>query len=104
MSSATARRADGGRRRPLWPLAAALAIFALYAANFLYFFVDDEGISFVYAQHLLRGQGLIYNTIEGRVEGYSNFLDLMMNTAILAATRAAGWPRLSVFFVGKAIS
>lgn len=96
--------AADSRQRPLWPLAAALALFVLYAANFFYFFVDDEGISFVYAQHLLRGQGLIYNTIEGRVEGYSNFLDVMMNTAILAATRAAGWPRLSVFFVGKAIS
>ncbi len=91
-------------RRARWLLAAAVGVFFLYAANFLYFFVDDEGISFVYAQHLLRGQGLIYNTIEGRVEGYSNFLDVMMNTAILAASRAAGWPKLSVFFTGKAVS
>ncbi len=93
-----------GRRRSPWLLAAALVVFLVYAANFLYFFVDDEGISFVYAQHLLRGHGLIYNTIEGRVEGYSNFLDVVMDAAILAASQAAGWPKLSVFFVGKAAS
>ena len=86
----------------IWILGAALVVFAAYTANFLYFFVDDEGIPLVYAQHLLRGHGLIYNSLEGLVEGYTNFLHVMLDTELLAGVRALGWPKLSVFFLGKA--
>src|SRR4029453_17981453 len=87
-----------------WILAVAFVVFATYTANFLYFFVDDEGISLVYAQQLLRGHGLVDNSLEGRVEGYTNFLHVMLDTALLAGVRALRWPKLSVFFLGKAVS
>jgi arabinofuranosyltransferase len=45
---------------------------------------DDGFISFRYADHLARGQGLVYNIGE-RVEGYTNFLWV----ALLAAARFA---------------
>lgn len=92
------------RRLPWWPLVAGLAVFAVFAANFLYFFVDDEGIAFVYARHLLAGKGLAYNSIEGHVEGYTNFLDVLMNAAILRTVEVLHRPRATVFFVGKGIS
>jgi hypothetical protein len=41
-----------------WVLFGALAVFLVYALNFFYFFVDDEGIPLVYAQNLIRGRGL----------------------------------------------
>ena len=87
-----------------WLACLAVALFIAYSASFLYFFVDDEGIPYVYAQNLLHGKGLSYNVIEGRVEGYSDFLHVLSSTAILAVTRAAGRPRVSVFFIGKGIS
>lgn len=89
---------------PWWVCVAAIAIYLLHAANFLYFFVDDEGIPYVYAQNLLGGRGLTYNTVEPRVEGYSDFLHVGVSTLILALTKAAGLPKLSVFFAGKAVS
>jgi hypothetical protein len=89
---------------PPWLAAAAVVVFATYALSFLYFFVDDEGIPYVYAQNILHGKGLSYNAIEGRVEGYSDFLHVWTSTLILAAVRAAGLPKITVFFVGKAIS
>jgi hypothetical protein len=92
-----------GSVSPSWILVAALVVFAAYTANCLYFFVDDEGISFVYAQHLLRGHGMVYNTIEGPTEGYSNFLHVVLDTALLAGARALAWPG-SVFFLGKGVS
>jgi hypothetical protein len=93
-----------GRRRYAWLAAAAVLIFVVYALNFLYFFVDDEGIPYVYAQHLLRGEGLTYNGIEGRVEGYSDFLHVFLSSAILVVVRAAHLPKYAVFFIGKGIS
>ena len=89
---------------PTWVAIAAAALFLLHAANYLYFFVDDEAIPFVYAQNLLRGRGLSYNTLEGRLEGYSDFLHVVWSTGVLAIVRAAHMPKDSVFFVGKAVS
>lgn len=89
---------------PRWILAIGVITFVLYAANFLYFFVDDEGIPFVYAQSLLEGRGLSYNAIEGRVEGYSDFLHVWLATGVLAVVRLLHLPKLSVFFIGKALS
>ena len=89
---------------PVWVGAVAAALFLVHAANYLYFFVDDEAIPYVYAQNLLHGKGLSYNTLEGKVEGYSDFLHVGLSTLILALTDAAHLPKISVFFVGKALS
>src|SRR5205814_9802514 len=45
-----------------------------------------------------------YSTIEGRVEGYSDFLHVGVATFILALVRALHLPKITVFFVGKAWS
>ena len=89
---------------PAWVAIAAATLFLLHAANYLYFFVDDEAIPFVYAQNLLHGKGLSYNTVEGRLEGYSDFLHVLWSTVVLGAVRTAHMPKDSVFFVGKAVS
>lgn len=89
------------RRNAYW-LIAAVAVFLCYALNFLYFFVDDEGIPLVYAQNLLRGRGLIYTTLEGPVESYTDFLHVLLDALFLGAVHLLHWPKLSVFFVGKA--
>src|SRR6266542_1372069 len=95
------QRAD---RLPLWIVAVAVLLFVAHAANYLYFFVDDEAIPYVYAQNVLHGKGLSYNVLEGKVEGYSDFLHVGLATVILAATQAAHFPKFSVFFVGKVLS
>jgi hypothetical protein len=89
---------------PVWVGAVAAALFLVHAANYLYFFVDDEAIPYVYAQNVLHGKGLSYNVLEGRVEGYSDFLHVGLSTLILAVTHVARLPKISVFFVGKALS
>lgn len=108
----------GGRRRrpggatvtspreapPRWLGFVAVALFLVYAANFLYFFVDDEGIPYVYAQNVLNGHGLSYNVLEGRVEGYSDFLHVWVCTIVLAFVRALHLSKITVFFVGKGVS
>jgi hypothetical protein len=84
--------------------AAACAIFLAYAGCFLYFFVDDEAIPLVYAQNLLRGRGLVYTALEGRVEGYSDFLHVLWLTIPLTITHAFSWSHLTPLLVGKAVS
>ena len=80
------------RRLTIGIAVAALVLFTAHALNYLYFFVDDEAIPYVYAQNLLHGKGLIYNTIEGRVEGYSDFLHIWVATVILTVVRALQLP------------
>src|SRR5919201_4925113 len=91
-------------RLPIIAGAVCTLVFLIYALNFLCFFVDDEGIPFVYAQNLLRGHGLIYSRIEGPIEGYTDFLHVLIGALALALVHARHWPKLSVFFVGKALS
>jgi hypothetical protein len=97
------QHARASRRNFYW-IIAAVAAFLGYAFNFLYFFVDDEGIPLVYAQNLLRGRGLIYTTLEGRVESYTDFLHVLLDALSLGAVRLVHAPKLSVFFVGKALA
>lgn len=85
-------------------LIAACTVFFIHALNYLYFFVDDEGIPFVFAKHLLQGKGLVYNSFEGRVEGYSDFLHVIISAGWLVITHEFGLPRLAPFFLGKALS
>ena len=53
-----------------------LVLFAWHVGRY-YFLGDDCFISFRYAQNLIAGNGLVYNAGE-RVEGYTNFLWVMM--------------------------
>ncbi len=82
----------------------AVVCFLLFASVFLYYFVDDEAIPFVYAQNILHHKGLTYSAFEGHVEGYSDFLHVWLATALLALTRVLGVAKWNVFFIGKAIS
>src|SRR5258705_1584043 len=79
-------------------------VFAVYAGSFLYFFVDDEAIPLVYAHNLLRGRGLVYTALEGRVEGYSDFLHVLWSTVLLAAGRPLRLPDVFPLLAGKAVS
>jgi hypothetical protein len=67
-------------------LGAAAVLFALWRALALAWLSDDAFISFRYAAHLLRGDGLVYNVGE-RVEGYTNLLW----TLLLAGAMALGF-------------
>jgi hypothetical protein len=95
--------ADRGRAFPipLWAGLLIAAAFVLHSSNYLYFFVDDEAIPYVYAQNVLNGKGLVYNSFEGRAEGYSNFLHVCVATVILAGVRLLQFSKLMVFAVGK---
>jgi len=83
---------------------AACLLFAGYAGSFLYFFVDDEAIPLVYARNLLRGRGLIYTALEGRSEGYSDFLHVLWSTVVLAFTQTVHLSRLAPLVIGKGVS
>jgi len=61
--------------------------FSLWRAISLAWLSDDGFISFRYAEHLVGGRGLVYNTGE-YVEGYTNLLW----TLLLAAAMALGIP------------
>jgi hypothetical protein len=64
-------------------LAGLLAIAALFALRFWEHASDDAFISFRYARNLVDGHGLVFNPGE-RVEGYTNFLWVLLGAASLA--------------------
>src|SRR3954447_1014814 len=78
-------------------IVATLLLFVCHAANYLYFFVDDEGIPFIFAKHLLEGRGLAYNSFEGRVEGYSDLLHILLSAGWLSLAHFLGLSRLAPF-------
>jgi hypothetical protein len=55
----------------------------------------------VYAQNVLNGKGLVYNSFEGKAEGYSDFLHVCVATLILAGVQLLNLGKLMVFGVGK---
>src|SRR4029450_2282074 len=61
-------------------------VLLLAHALFYRFLCDDAFISFRYAHNLASGQGLVFNPGFERVEGYSNFLWVV----VLAAFDALG--------------
>jgi hypothetical protein len=97
-------RPEAARRAQTAVTAAACILFTAYAGSFLYFFVDDEAIPLVYARNLLRGRGLVYTALEGRVEGYSDFLHVLWSSVLLALTRAWHLSLLTPLLIGKAVS
>ncbi|MHC4066890.1 MAG: hypothetical protein ACYSUI_20630, partial [Planctomycetota bacterium] len=62
-----------------------LALLLLHAAAYT-FLTDDAFISFRYARNLSEGLGLVFNPGFERVEGYSNFLWVVL----LAGVNALG--------------
>jgi hypothetical protein len=76
---------EGSRRA--WRARLAFAVLlmtgALFALRFRDHATDDAYISFRYARNLVEGQGLVYNPGE-RVEGYTNFLWVMIAAVPLA--------------------
>lgn len=93
---------SGDRPRRRWPICALfVALFIVHALNYAYFFVDDEAIPFVYAQNVIDRHGLVYNPDDGPVEGYSDFLSVWIDTAILGLVSVAGASKLWAFALGK---
>jgi len=86
--------------RPAVWVSLATLVFLLHAASYLYFFVDDEGITLVYAKSLLDGRGLTYAATEGPTEGYSNFLHVFTMAGLLALVEAFGLDRMWTFVAG----
>jgi hypothetical protein len=75
-------RVSAGGPSERWPAIALLAIALLAAVLFMHarfydYVVDDAYISFNYARNLVEGEGLVFNPGE-RVEGYTNFLWVML--------------------------
>ncbi len=102
--AATPRRSAEPAASSTALIVATLLLFVCHAANYLYFFVDDEGIPFIFAKHLLEGRGLVYNSFEGRVEGYSDLLHILVSAGSLSVVHLLGLSRLAPFFVSKAVS
>ena len=59
-------------------LAGVLALFALLALQMMPFVPDDSFISYRYAANLAGGHGLRFNPTDSPVEGYSNFLWIVL--------------------------
>jgi arabinofuranosyltransferase len=72
------------RDRP-WIFASALLVLAVFVLFNLDHTVDDAFIGFRYAENLVRGQGLVFNPGE-RVEGYTNFLWVILMAPFIAGS------------------
>ncbi|MEE8526394.1 MAG: hypothetical protein V3T72_20860 [Thermoanaerobaculia bacterium] len=66
-----------------WILFGALGIFLIQAFGYREYLLDDAYISLRYARNLADGHGLVFNPGE-RVEGYTNFLWVLLGAAFLA--------------------
>jgi hypothetical protein len=75
------------------PLVVALGVGVTLAVGILAFAgasaptLDDGFIVLVYARHLAEGGGIYWNTTDGRVDGYTSFLDMILKAASLTV-----WP------------
>ncbi|MEW5876376.1 MAG: hypothetical protein AB1752_14515 [Candidatus Zixiibacteriota bacterium] len=83
---------------PLWIIAIA-ALLALHIRA-LWFICDDAFISFRYARSLVFGHGLVFNIGE-RVEGYTNFLWVLISAAVI---RLGAQPEVWMPWLGAAIA
>lgn len=68
-------------------LGAPVLLYLAQAAHLWSFSIDDVGISFRYAAHFAEGHGLVWNVGGPHVEGYSNFLWVL----ILGASKWIGF-------------
>jgi hypothetical protein len=76
------------KRQHLLILAAAFCLFAVFVILFWDYSIDDAFITFRYSRNLADGYGLVFNPGGDVVEGYSNFLWML----ILALVSLAGLP------------
>jgi hypothetical protein len=60
--------------------------FALHVLYFNYFVSDDAYISFRYAKNFINGHGLVWNIGEKPVEGYTNFLWVIVISIFMKMT------------------
>ncbi len=77
-------------------VAAAVLIFVVQAVWLWDFSIDDAGVSWRYAAHLADGHGLRWNLEGAPVEGYSNFLWVLMLGAL-------GWVGLEIESAAKVL-
>jgi arabinofuranosyltransferase len=70
----------GSRSLPYLVLVVGLAITWFFGRRFNYL-LDDAFISLRYAKNLFQGAGILYNPGEPPVEGYTNFLWVLLETA-----------------------
>ncbi len=61
-------------------LLAALAVLLAFEYTFFNFTVDDSFIGFRYSENMANGYGVVFNIGENPVEGYSNFLWLLVGS------------------------
>ncbi len=76
-------------------VSALIALFALYVAGILYvwdFQVDDKYISLRFAKNLAEGHGLVFNPGGPRIEGYTNFLLVLLEAAFFEMGSVDAWP------------
>ena len=74
---------DGIRRpRPIWAdvlsVAVPLGLYFALTTPLFEWLIDDAGISFVYSRNLAQGHGLVSQPGMPPVEGYSNFLWVLL--------------------------
>ena len=99
-------------RLPTWlGVAVAAVLLVAHIAYYAYIDVDDAYISYRYARNFARGDGLVYNPGQPPVEGYSNFLWVVMLAGaarlgfdIPAAARALGATLSVVAMTGTAVA
>ncbi len=76
--------ASGGRARwEVWVFSGVFGIFLIQVFFYFGYLLDDAYISLRYAHNLIDGHGLVFNPGE-RVEGYTNFLWVLLGAAFLA--------------------
>ena len=85
-------------RQELLGLGIALLVAVAGLALFSPFVTDDAFISLRYARHLAEGYGIVWNQGQAPVEGYSNFLHVMIGAAAIrldlpaiGVLRAVNW-------------
>ena len=76
--NATSEPLDGWSNADALTLLAASAIFVAHSLLFRNWIIDDAGISFTYARNLAEGYGLVSHPGMTPVEGYSNFLWVLL--------------------------
>lgn len=69
----------------LLTLVVAVVVFSFFAYHLTPYFPDDSYITYRYAEHLAAGQGITFNAGQPPVEGYSNFLWLLMLAGLARA-------------------
>jgi len=70
-------------------LAAGIGAFIILCASYFGFTVDDAFISLRYARNVAAGWGFVFNRVGPPVEGYSNFLWIVLEAAVFRVAPAA---------------